>query len=98
VRGKADRPCLEVHLLDSGKGMSAEELERAFEPFFSTKGGGKGTGLGLSIVEEIVRGHRGEIEIRSVPGRGTEAILRLPQAAAPSLPDAVPPAEAARHA
>jgi len=98
VRGKADRPCLEVHLLDSGKGMSAEELERAFEPFFSTKGGGKGTGLGLSIVEEIVRGHRGEIEIRSVPGRGTEAILRLPLAAAPGLPDAVPPAEAAGHA
>ena len=60
--------------------MTAEELERVFEPFFSTKGREHGTGLGLPIAEEIVRAHRAEIEMLSIPGRGTEAIVRLPLA------------------
>jgi signal transduction histidine kinase len=80
VRGKVDGPCLHVHVVDAGKGMTAEELDHVFEPFFSTKGRGRGTGLGLPIVEEIVRAHRGEIEMLSVPGRGTEVIVRLPLA------------------
>ncbi len=77
-RSKADEPHLAIHVVDAGKGMSAEELDRVFEPFFSTKG--QGTGLGLPIVEEIVRAHRGEIEMLSIPGRGTEVIVRLPLA------------------
>jgi signal transduction histidine kinase len=80
VRGKLERPSLAIHVLDAGKGMTAEELERVFEPFFSTKGREHGTGLGLPIAEEIVRAHRGEIEMLSIPGRGTEAIVRLPLA------------------
>jgi len=80
VRGKVSGPCLTLHIVDSGKGLSAEQLDHIFEPFFSTKIQGHGTGLGLPIVEEIARAHRGEIEIRSVPGRGTEAIMRLPLA------------------
>ncbi|HTX54689.1 MAG TPA: ATP-binding protein, partial [Candidatus Baltobacteraceae bacterium] len=63
VRGKTDALCLALHVLDAGKGLTAEQLDHIFEPFFSTKGRGKGTGLGLAIVEEIVRAHRGEIEI-----------------------------------
>jgi signal transduction histidine kinase len=51
-----------------------------FEPFFSTKKRGQGTGLGLPIVEEIIRAHRGEVDLLSIPGRGTEAIVRLPVA------------------
>jgi len=51
---------LAVHVLDAGKGLTAEQLDHIFEPFFSTKGRGKGTGLGLAIVEEIVRAHRGK--------------------------------------
>jgi signal transduction histidine kinase len=77
-RGKADEPNLAIHVIDAGKGMTAEELAHVFEPFFSTKG--QGTGLGLPIVEEIVRAHRGGIEMRSIPGRGTEVLVRLPLA------------------
>ena len=80
MRGKAETPCLAIHIVDSGNGMTAEQLAHVFEPFFSTKGRGQGTGLGLPIVEEIVRAHRGEVEMLSVPGNGTEVIVRLPLA------------------
>ncbi len=80
VRGKVERPSLVIHVLDAGKGMPAEELDRVFEPFFSTKSREHGTGIGLPIAEEIIRAHRGEIEMLSIPGRGTEVIVRLPLA------------------
>ena len=73
--------------------MTAEELDHAFQPFFSTKRRDHGTGLGLPIVEEIVRAHRGEVEILSAPGHGTEVIVRLPAAAEP-----LPAHEAIPHA
>jgi signal transduction histidine kinase len=78
LRGKADTATLAVHVIDQGKGLTAEELNHVFEPFFSTKGRGQGTGLGLPIAEEIVRAHRGEIEMLSIPGTGTEVIVRIP--------------------
>ena len=80
VRGQLDGPGLAIHVVDAGKGLTAEQLNHVFEPFFSTKSQGQGTGLGLPIVEQIVRAHHGEIEILSIPGRGTEVILRLPLA------------------
>ena len=80
IRGKVEGPCLPIHVVDAGKGLTAEELDHVFEPFFSTKGRGQGTGLGLPIVEEIARAHRGEVEMLSIPGRGTEVIVRLPLA------------------
>jgi signal transduction histidine kinase len=80
VRGKANGATLAVHVIDAGKGLTAEELNHVFEPFFSTKGRGRGTGLGLPVAEEIVRAHRGEIEMLSVPGLGTEVIVRIPLA------------------
>jgi two-component system, NtrC family, sensor kinase len=80
LRGKADAPTLSVHVIDEGKGLSAEDVNHVFEPFFSTKGRGQGTGLGLPIAEDIVRAHRGEIELLSIPGKGTEVILRIPLA------------------
>ncbi|HSB80284.1 MAG TPA: ATP-binding protein [Candidatus Methylomirabilis sp.] len=80
VRGKADGLTLAIHVLNSGKGLTADQLDHVFEPFFSTKAQGQGTGLGLPIVEQIVRAHRGEIEMLSIPERGTEVIVRLPLA------------------
>jgi signal transduction histidine kinase len=84
-------------VLDQGRGMSGAQIEQVFEPFFSTKGDGKGTGLGLAIVEEIIRAHRGEIEMLSIPGRGTEAIVRLPLASALEGPAPAAATEATVH-
>lgn len=70
--------CIAVR--DTGVGMSAEVRERAFEPFFTTKGS-KGSGLGLAEVYGIARRHRGTATISSVPGRGTEVMLRFPRQA-----------------
>lgn len=78
TRGKVAAKYLAIHVLDAGRGLSEEQLDHVFEPFFSTKTQGLGTGLGLPIAEEIVRAHRGEIEMLSIPGRGTEVIVRLP--------------------
>jgi len=62
---------------DTGVGMSEEQRQRLFEPFLTTKTGG--TGLGLAIVHRIVTEvHRGQLEVESVPGRGTTFRLRLP--------------------
>jgi signal transduction histidine kinase len=88
LRGTAERPAIAVHVLDEGPGMTKEELDQVFQPFFSTKKRGQGTGLGLPIVEEIVRAHHGEVEMLSVLGHGTEVIVRLPAATPPPDRDA----------
>ena len=96
TRGRAEAACLALHIVDGGNGISGEQLDQVFQPFFSTKGRGQGTGLGLPIAEEIVRGHRGEIEMLSIPRGGTEVIVRLPLArAAAAGPEAAEPAPAA---
>jgi PAS domain S-box-containing protein len=66
-----------VEFRDAGVGMAADVLERAFEPFFSTKGS-HGTGLGLAEVYGIVKRHRGITEIDSAPGKGTVVRMRFP--------------------
>lgn len=68
-----------VEVRDSGPGMTEEARERAFEPFFSTKGR-KGTGLGLAEVYGIMKRHRGQAEIDSVAGIGTTVRLVFPRA------------------
>jgi PAS domain S-box-containing protein len=77
-----DENKVQLEVMDSGVGMSAEVRERAFEPFFTTKGQ-KGTGLGLAEVYGIVRRHRGEVEIDSQQGLGTTVRIRLPRARQP---------------
>ncbi len=73
-----DSDWIEVTVEDTGSGMPQEVLERAMEPFFTTKGVGKGTGLGLSMVYSTVKAHQGQIEIQSEPGRGTKVRMRFP--------------------
>jgi two-component system, NtrC family, sensor histidine kinase HydH len=100
VRGTIEGAALAIHVLDAGKGMTAEQIDHVFEPFFSTKEQGQGTGLGLPIVEQIIRAHRGEIEVLSIPGQGTEVIVRLRLAAEAQIPDspwAEPAQEATTH-
>lgn len=68
-------------LQDEGIGMDAETLERATEPFFTTKGVGKGTGLGLSMVHGLAAQSGSQLVLKSGQGRGTTAELWLPIAA-----------------
>ncbi|MFH1726266.1 MAG: PAS domain S-box protein [Elusimicrobiota bacterium] len=62
-------PMMRVEFADDGRGMSAEEMRRAFVPFFSTKEGG--TGMGLAIARKIARLHCGDIAMASARGKGT---------------------------
>jgi signal transduction histidine kinase len=68
----------EVHLAlaDDGPGMTPAEIDRAFDPFFSTKA--TGTGLGLAITRQILEDHDGTVRVFSTPGRGTTFVLVLP--------------------
>jgi CheY-like chemotaxis protein/anti-sigma regulatory factor (Ser/Thr protein kinase) len=76
-----------VSVADDGTGMSEEVRRRAHEPFFTTKGV-KATGLGLSVAYGIVRRHGGDLAVKTVAGRGTTVMFRLPVAAvvAPATP------------
>jgi two-component system, sporulation sensor kinase E len=65
-----------ISFIDTGSGMSAENLGRVFEPYFTTKP--SGTGLGLLIVRRIVREHGGELSIESSEGKGLTLTIRLP--------------------
>lgn len=65
-----------VRFVDTGGGMSAENLSRVFEPYFTTKP--TGSGLGLLIVRRIVREHGGELSIESSQGEGLTLTIRLP--------------------
>lgn len=64
-----------VRFHDSGEGISEEDRDKVFLPFYTTKDYGKGTGLGLSIVARIVHEHGGRIELDSQKGRGTTFLL-----------------------
>jgi len=69
---------VEVLVQDTGTGMSPEVLDRALDPFFTTKEIGQGTGLGLSMVYSTIKAHRGHLEIQSQPGSGTTIRMRFP--------------------
>jgi len=66
----------EIVIADTGSGISEEDREKVFEPFFSRKR--KGTGLGLAVVHQIIEGHGGDISVKSRPGEGTRFRICLP--------------------
>lgn len=68
-----------LEVSDQGTGMTPELLERIKDPFFTTKRDTSGTGLGLSISDTIIRNHRGWLNFKSEPGKGTTATVRLPR-------------------
>ncbi|MEC7583821.1 MAG: ATP-binding protein [Planctomycetota bacterium] len=67
-----------LEVQDDGIGMAPDVVQKAFEPFFSTKPADKGTGLGLSVVYGIVTDAGGEIDVTSSPGQGTTFSIQLP--------------------
>jgi signal transduction histidine kinase len=69
---------VEVRVADSGHGIPAGDLDRVFEPFYTTKAAGEGSGLGLSVIQGIVADHHGAIEVLRSDDSGTEFRLLLP--------------------
>lgn len=69
-----------IEVRDNGVGMSPTVVERAFEPYFTTKSPPEGAGLGLSSVHGIVKRMGGRVRLESTPGAGTVAIVELPPA------------------
>ena len=78
IRTDFDDAFVTVSFADSGGGISAGEMSKIFEPYFTTKAGG--SGLGLLIVRRIVREHGGEIDLVSDEGKGLTFTVRLPLA------------------
>ena len=67
-----------IEFIDTGTGISQDDLSKIFEPFFTTKPQGRGTGLGLSVAYGIVEEHRGRIEVESQVGVGSNFKVFLP--------------------
>jgi signal transduction histidine kinase len=67
----------ELHVIDQGPGMSAEQRERAFDRFWRGGKSGTGSGLGLAIVKRLIEIDGGKVELRAAPGGGLDAVIRL---------------------
>jgi len=67
---------IRITIADTGQGISADQLDKIFDPYFTTKS--KGTGLGLAIVYKIIEAHRGRINVESVSGQGTMMTIKIP--------------------
>jgi CheY-like chemotaxis protein len=80
---KAGQSHARVRVTDTGVGMPVEVLRRVFEPFFTTKARSEGTGLSLAISHSIISLHQGEMEVQSLPGKGSTFTFTLPLAEVP---------------
>lgn len=78
VRGYRDDSKIKVEIIDTGEGISQENLGRIFAPFFTTKPPGEGTGLGLWMCYNIIKNYNGEIYAESEVGKGTKFTLTFP--------------------
>jgi signal transduction histidine kinase len=65
-----------IEVGDTGAGMTAEEREKIFTPYYTSKA--QGTGLGLAIVQSVVSDHGGTVRVQSEAGRGTTFVIELP--------------------
>jgi two-component system, NtrC family, sensor histidine kinase PilS len=76
VPARSEKEWIRCSISDTGKGMASQEMDKIFEPFYTTKDGG--TGLGLSIVHKIVENHHGVIKVKSETGKGSMFTILLP--------------------
>jgi two-component system, NtrC family, nitrogen regulation sensor histidine kinase NtrY len=79
VRTARHAGAVEIEISDTGEGLTPEECERLFTPYYTTKL--HGTGLGLAIVQSVVADHKGKIAVESAPGTGTTFRIELPEKA-----------------
>jgi len=86
LRSRQDDGHVVIEVADTGSGLTREECERIFTPYYTSKQ--HGTGLGLAIVQSVVSDHGGRISVQSEPGRGTTFVIELPKAAVRSQPSA----------
>ncbi len=77
LRAAADDRQVSIVVADTGSGIRDEDKERMFDPFFTTRK--NGVGLGLAVSHQIIEQHHGSIEVRTVPGEGTEVEIMLPK-------------------
>ena len=75
---RKDENEVEIKVIDRGLGISAEDLNRVFEPFFRTKRNWRSVGLGLTVCYQIIKEHKGMIRFESELGKGTTVIINLP--------------------
>jgi signal transduction histidine kinase len=78
VTTKKEKDKVSVSVADNGDGIPQKNLEKIFQPFFTTKPAGQGTGLGLSLAYDIVKAHGGEIKVQTIVHEGTEFTIQLP--------------------
>jgi nitrogen fixation/metabolism regulation signal transduction histidine kinase len=76
IRTRRLEGCAQLEVSDTGQGLTKEECERLFTPYYTTKR--HGTGLGLAIVQSVVADHHGKISVESEPGRGATFRIELP--------------------
>jgi signal transduction histidine kinase len=69
---------VELRVEDNGPGIPANQLNKVFDPYFTTKQASSGTGLGLYITKKVVEDHNGSIKVESTPSAGTVFTIRLP--------------------
>jgi signal transduction histidine kinase len=77
VSASSEEGWVELHVVDDGPGLTAEERERAFDRFWRGRTAGPGSGLGLAIVRRLARVDGGDAELRAAPGGGIDATVRL---------------------
>lgn len=78
LRTRPSRHGVTLSVFDTGPGIAPEQLQRIFEPFWTTRTGARVHGLGLSLVHRIVADHKGEVDVQSEPGGGTLFLVNLP--------------------
>jgi PAS domain S-box-containing protein len=77
IRVSGENGIVRLSVRDDGPGMGPDELEKVFQPFYTTKA--QGVGLGMSIVKRLIEMHGGEVRVESAPGRGTVVSVLLPR-------------------
>jgi len=79
IKTYSDETRVFIEISDNGKGIPAENLEKIFDPGYTTKSSGVGTGLGLSIVYKIIEAHKAKIKAESTVGEGSKFTIEIPK-------------------